>query len=238
LVSGCGESGKTPVASAPASTAPTTTQAPPASTSPTSSTPSPSSSASEQHSAPTGHHGKSEAAKARAREAFQSLANAKPAPKQTAAQRANSLVSDVRLASPAVPGGKLSSESTCNGADRSPALRWSNIPPGTSEIAVVAISATPVAGKLFFDWAVAGLSPNLHEIPAGQLPQGAIVGRNSYGSNGYKICPPAGAHETYVIDLYALPASLHLTTGFDPATLRTQALGSARHVGLLIASYP
>jgi hypothetical protein len=232
LAAGCGESSTTttPVASAPASTTPTVT----ASTD-TASVP------SKPAAAPAGHHGRSALAKARARAAFQSLASAKPTHKLTPAQRAQLPVSDIVLASPAVrttaAGSAIAREYTCDGADRSLPLRWKNIPPGTAEIAIFVLNTVPVDGKLFFDWAVTGLSPELEGLAAGQLPAGAISGLNGYGHTGYSICPPAGARETYVIAIYALPQHLAATPGFDPATLRAQALHTTRHTGLLIATY-
>lgn len=228
-LAGCGESsgGGTPAASAPASSTPAaSTQA---STSSTTSAPP---TRTQQSSASS----RQAAAKARKREAFQSLANATPAPKLTAAQRAGRPAADIELQSPTNRGGRLSAENTCHGADRSPALRWSHIPAGTAEIVVLALGVAPVAGKLLYDWALAGIPPSVHEITAGQLPQGAISGRNGYGGTGYKLCP--SGHETYLFAIYAVPTSLHPSPGFEPAALRAQAAHVARHTGVLIATYP
>ena len=90
----------------------------------------------------------------------------------------------------------LPAEYTCDGKGTSPALRWQGVPPGTAELVLFAMNIQPVEGKLFFDWAVAGLSPELEEIEAGKLPKGAVVGRNSFGKTGYEICPEGGAKRT------------------------------------------
>jgi phosphatidylethanolamine-binding protein (PEBP) family uncharacterized protein len=94
----------------------------------------------------------------------------------------------------------------------------------------------PVGGELFFDWAVAGLSPDLEEIEAGKLPKGALIGRNSFGKTNYEICPEGGS-ETYMFTLFALPKTLSPSRGFDPGALRKAALGVSGNVGLLALNY-
>ena len=76
---------------------------------------------------------------------------------------------------------------TCDGKNISLPFEWQGVPPGTAELALFAMSIQPVEGKLFFDWAVAGLSPDLKEIESGKLPKDAVVGRNSSGKTGYEI---------------------------------------------------
>jgi phosphatidylethanolamine-binding protein (PEBP) family uncharacterized protein len=130
----------------------------------------------------------------------------------------------------------LSAEYTCDGKGTSPALRWQGVPQGTAELALLVMNIQPVEGKLFFDWAVAGLSPDLEEIEAGKLPKGAVVGRNSFGKPSYEICPE-GSGETYMFTLFALPKSLAPAQGFDPLALRKEVAGLAGNAGLLALSY-
>lgn len=130
----------------------------------------------------------------------------------------------------------LPAEYTCHGKGTSPALRWHGVPPGTAELVLFAMNIQPVDGKLFFDWAVAGLSPGLEEIEAGKLPKGAVAGRNSFGKTGYEICPESGG-ETYMFTLFALPRKLSPSQGFDPIALRKAAGGSSGNAGLLALSY-
>jgi phosphatidylethanolamine-binding protein (PEBP) family uncharacterized protein len=157
----------------------------------------------------------------------------------SSAQRANAPVADISLSSPAIKQVGHSSTytiaraSTCQGADRSPVLHWTEVPAGTRELALFAISTTPVNGALYYDWAIAALNPKLTGLASGTLPSGAVLGKNSSGHVAYSICPATGKHETYVFILYALPKSLRPKTGFDPATLRHQAIAIARHSGLL-----
>src|SRR5262249_37698947 len=94
----------------------------------------------------------------------------------------------------------------------------------------------PVQGKLFVDWAVAGLDPGLTEIASGKLPKGAIIGTNGFGKRGYDLCPSEGG-EIYMFALYALPDSLAPEPGFDARELRKRILDVSGDVGLLPASY-
>jgi phosphatidylethanolamine-binding protein (PEBP) family uncharacterized protein len=169
--------------------------------------------------------------------------NSRPAPKLSAAQRANVSVADITLSSPGITqaGGRgqpvVARRYTCQGADTPPPLQWTGVPEGTKEFALFLLSTRPVHGRLFFDWAVAGLPGNLRALAGSGLPAGAIVGQNGFGRDGYSLCPAGGRPETYLFALYALPQKLSATTGFDPASVRTQAIGLAHHTGILFGTY-
>jgi phosphatidylethanolamine-binding protein (PEBP) family uncharacterized protein len=161
--------------------------------------------------------------------------------KITPQQRREATVANITLESPSSPSAArgtsaLSAKYTCDGTNTSPALRWQGVPSGTKELTLFAMNIQPVEGKLFFDWAVAGLDPALEEIKAGALPAGAIVGRNSFGKVGYEICP-TGAGETYMFALFALPKELSPANGFDPFALRKAVAGVSGNAGLLGMSY-
>lgn len=160
----------------------------------------------------------------------------------TPQQRKEVTVASMALESPSVQGASggpqvLPVEFTCDGKNTSPALRWQGVPPGTGELVLFAMNVQPVEEKLFFDWAVAGLSPELEEIEAGKLPKGAVVGRNSFGKVGYGVCPEAGSGETYIFALYAIPKPLSPSQGFEPLAVRKAVSDQAGNVGLLALSY-
>jgi len=145
------------------------------------------------------------------------------------------------LKSPSVPPPSsgpavLPAQYTCDGKNTSPALRWAGVPAGTKELALFAMNVQPVNGKLFFDWAVAGLDPELGEIEAGKLPEGTVVGRNSFGKNGYEICPQ-GSGETYMFALYALPQRLSPGRGFEPLAFRKAVSDVSHNAGLMALAY-
>lgn len=98
---------------------------------------------------------------------------------------------NIQLAS-SVKLDPISAHYTCDGANISPPISWDHVPSNTAEIDLFLFNLAPVNGKLFASWAVAGLSPKLRGLSAGQLPAGAIVGRNSHGQAAYSLCPPKG----------------------------------------------
>ncbi len=131
----------------------------------------------------------------------------------------------------------ISARYTCDGADTSLPISWSKIPPHTAEIEVFVFNFLPVGGKLFPDWAVAGLKPSLHGLSAGQLPAGAIVGRNGFGQTRYSICPAKGSNTRFAFLVYPVPHRIVVKPGFNANALREKALHSAEHAGLLAFSY-
>lgn len=164
-----------------------------------------------------------------------------PEPGITPQQRREATVASMTLASPSSQASNAGPQTlpatyTCDGKGTSPALSWQGVPQGTAELVVFAMNVQPVEGRLFFDWAVAGLSPELEEIEAGKLPKGAVVGRNGFGKTGYEICPEGGG-ETYIFTVFALPKKLSAAPGFDPSALRREVLGTSGNVGLLALSY-
>ena len=160
-----------------------------------------------------------------------------PAPATKAARTHLPKVGKLQLSSVAVTGGVLASRYTCDGSDVSPPLQISGVPPGTAELALDVLDLEPVNGAIYFDWAVAGLSPNLHSIAAGKLPPGAVVGVNSGGRTGYSLCPPKGKSVTYVAVVFALPHRLSAQKGFDAAALRREALLDANYEKFLVFAY-
>ena len=159
----------------------------------------------------------------------------------TAAEKANSAIADMTLLSPSFPMAEgiaaIPATYACDGAGATPALRWAGVPSDTQELILYVMNAKPVDGRLFFDWAVAGLDPHSEGLEAGGLPAGAVVGTNSFGKPGYEICPEAGGAETYVFALFALPKALSPEPGFDPRQLREETLALSGDVGLLTAIY-
>jgi phosphatidylethanolamine-binding protein (PEBP) family uncharacterized protein len=121
---------------------------------------------------------------------------------------------------------------TCDGANTWLPFTWSEVPSDAAELALFIVNIRPVNNALFIDWAVGGLSPSSHGIPAGSLPPGAVEGRNSFGQVGYSICPPKGTSEVYVARLVALSHPLHPQPGFDAQTFYVETEHAAKAVGI------
>jgi hypothetical protein len=152
----------------------------------------------------------------------------------------NLTIADMSLSSPSLPAGSggpapLTATYTCDGAGKWPTLSWSGVPAGTAELILYVMNVAPVEGKLFVDWAVAGIDPALTGVEDARLPKGAVVGTNSFGKRGYEICPEGS--ETYIFAIYALPRALSPQPGFDPRELREKILDVSGNVGLFSAAY-
>lgn len=143
---------------------------------------------------------------------------------------------DIQLAS-SVKLDPISAHFTCDGANTSPPISWSHVPSNTAEIDLFLFNLAPVHGKLFANWAVAGLSPKLRSLSAGRLPAGAILGRNSHGQVAYSLCPAKGPAVRYAFLMYALPKKIPVSPGFNAEALREKALHTAESAGLLGLSY-
>lgn len=66
---------------------------------------------------------------------------------------------------------------TCAGANVSPALRWTEIPAGTVEIAVTMESERPMRGpaRELVQWVMVGIDPNVTDIAEGTVLDGSTV---------------------------------------------------------------
>jgi phosphatidylethanolamine-binding protein (PEBP) family uncharacterized protein len=130
-----------------------------------------------------------------------------------------------------IPGG-LTSTNTCKGKNTSPEIAWTKVPTGTKELAVFAVNVQPVKGKLYVDWALAGIDPRIARLKASEVPAGAVRGRTSSGAKGWSLCPRNSKSETYIFSVYALSKSLSPKEGFDPINLRAKATPVTKKVGL------
>lgn len=114
--------------------------------------------------------------------------------------------------------GVIPKKYTCDGADLSPALTWSNAPTGTKSLALIADDPDAPVGT-WTHWIIWNIPPNANALPEGvpkdeSLKDGARQGRNDFKRIGYGgPCPPPGKPHRYFFKLYALDASLDLKPG-------------------------
>jgi Raf kinase inhibitor-like YbhB/YbcL family protein len=108
---------------------------------------------------------------------------------------------------------------TCDADDRSPALNWSDAPPGAKSLALIMDdpdAPDPAAPKMtWVHWVLYNLPASAGGLPEGvsadKLPAGTSEGLNDWKRTGYGgPCPPIGRHR-YFFKLYALDSVLHLT---------------------------
>jgi Raf kinase inhibitor-like YbhB/YbcL family protein len=121
------------------------------------------------------------------------------------------------LTSPAfAENGAIPKQYTCEGADISPPLQWSNAPQGTKSFALILDdpdAPDPKAPRMtWVHWVVQNIPASAQSLPEGAaqhgMPAGAMQGLNDWKRTGYGgPCPPIGRHR-YVHKLYALDTVL------------------------------
>jgi Raf kinase inhibitor-like YbhB/YbcL family protein len=104
--------------------------------------------------------------------------------------------------------GAIPSEYTCDGAEQTPPLAWSNVPPGTKSIAIHVEDVDAPSGA-FTHWLVTNIPPTQTSLePGAALPHGAMTAKNGKGATGYTgPCPPNGTHH-YHFRVFALDKTL------------------------------
>ncbi len=105
---------------------------------------------------------------------------------------------------------------TCEGADVSPPLSWTNPPEGTASVALIVDdpdAPDPAAPeRTHVHWILYNLPPSATTLQEGagaiENPHEALPGINDFGSATYGgPCPPVGRHR-YYFRLYALDVVL------------------------------
>ena len=128
-------------------------------------------------------------------------------------------------------GGYIPKRFTCDGADVSPELSWTNPPAGAQSFALIADDPDAPVGT-WTHWVLFDLPPTTRSLPEGvsklmdKLPDGGRQGLNDFGKIGYGgPCPPPGKAHRYFFKLYALDRKLGLKPGSTRARLE-QAMQS------------
>ena len=101
---------------------------------------------------------------------------------------------------------------TCDGKGINPSLVFKDVPKEAKSLAL--ISDDPDAPNGTWDhWVLWNIPPETTEILENSIPNGAVVGKNSWPVNANKYgapCPPSGSHR-YFFKLYALNTILNLS---------------------------
>jgi Raf kinase inhibitor-like YbhB/YbcL family protein len=115
-------------------------------------------------------------------------------------------------------GANIPRAFTCEGEDRSPALEWTDAPPGTKTFTLIADDPDAPVGT-WVHWVIYNIPGSAHALAGGvekkkQLADGSRQGRNDFRKIGYNgPCPPPGKAHRYFFKLYALSAELTLAAG-------------------------
>jgi Raf kinase inhibitor-like YbhB/YbcL family protein len=141
--------------------------------------------------------------------------------------------------------GKIPALHTCKGADLSPELHWSGVPPGTKSLALVVTdpdAPDPAAPRVTWThWLLYGLPPAATSLARGikrwELPPGTREGKNDWQAAGWRgPCPPVGRHR-YFFRLYALDEVTPDLGLPDRARLEQVLTGHVLEVALVFGTF-
>lgn len=137
-------------------------------------------------------------------------------------------------------GATIAKNFTCDGADISPELSWTDAPNGTQEFALIADDPDAPVGT-WTHWVLYGVKTDRQSLPQNvskvdELPNGGMQGRNDFRKIGYGgPCPPPGKPHRYFFRLYALDTKLNLKPGASRQELeqamKGHVLGQAELMG-------
>lgn len=107
-----------------------------------------------------------------------------------------------------VDGATVPGRQTCLGEGLSPALTWSNVPLGTTELALAVVDIDAQDAVYWLAYALPASETGLIE---GQLPAGTLEWTNDFGATAYEpLCPPAAETHRFRFTLYALNQQLEV----------------------------
>lgn len=115
-------------------------------------------------------------------------------------------------------GGAIPRKYTCDGANLSPALSWTDVPSRTQSLVLIVDDPDAPVGT-WTHWIIWNIPPQLSTLAEGVPPietlkNGARQGLNDFKQIGYGgPCPPPGRPHRYFFKLFALDALLDLKAG-------------------------
>jgi len=127
-------------------------------------------------------------------------------------------------------GGDIAKKFTCDGADTSPQLSWSDPPATTKSFALLVDDPDAPVGN-WNHWTLWNLPSSARGLPEGvskeaRLPDGSQQGLNDFRKTGYNgPCPPPGKPHRYYFKLFALDAKLDLKAGASKPELEAAIKG-------------
>lgn len=148
----------------------------------------------------------------------------------------------IRITSPVFQeGGEIPFDHTCDGANVSPPLQWTDVPQGTQSFALIADDPDAPVGD-WVHWVFYDLPPETSKLPFAvpnieKIPSGGTQGQTDFGTIGYGgPCPPHGEHR-YFFKIYALDTMLHLKPGATKKELLQAMQGHVLAEGQLMGTY-
>lgn len=127
---------------------------------------------------------------------------------------------------------------TCDGDNLPPPFEWSGVPREAESLALTLEDRDGPGGTLIH-WTLFEIDPVTDSLAPGEIPEGAVQGKNSFGKSGYVgPCPPEGdSRHRYVFKLYALKRPLTLGRAAAPSDVLAGIDETAIVGGELTATY-
>lgn len=143
-------------------------------------------------------------------------------------------------------GAVIPRQYTGDGQNISPPLRFEGIPSGAKQLALIVDDPDAPRKEPWVHWVLYGIPANTHELPE-RVPQsakaqqagGALQGKNSWGSVGYRGPEPPRGHGVhhYHFKLYALDSDLSLQPGLEKDALLSAIQGHILAETELVGTY-
>ncbi|MEZ4087158.1 MAG: YbhB/YbcL family Raf kinase inhibitor-like protein [Candidatus Gracilibacteria bacterium] len=136
--------------------------------------------------------------------------------------------------------GNVPSKYTCDGANISPPLEFSNVPEEAQSLVLI-VDDPDAPAKTWVHWLVWNIDPTSTGTEEGTVPSGlngqTVEGTTDFGQTGYGgPCPPSGIHR-YFFKLYALNAKLDLDASATKPDLEVAMEGHIIDQAELIGLY-
>jgi Raf kinase inhibitor-like YbhB/YbcL family protein len=124
------------------------------------------------------------------------------------------------------PGAVIPKRHTGEGADVSPPLAWTGLPPGTRELALTCDDPDAPQKEPWVHWVLYGIPTTLSELKE-DLKGVGVEGSNDFGRTGYGGPMPPQGHGVhhYYFRLYALNATLDGAPGWTKDRLLSEMKG-------------
>jgi Raf kinase inhibitor-like YbhB/YbcL family protein len=136
-------------------------------------------------------------------------------------------------------GAAIPIDRTCDGADRSPDLTWSEPPAATRAFAILVDDPDAPSGD-FTHWVAFNLPADARSVPEGVDLSGArgVAGSNDFGRVGYSgPCPPRGELHRYRFRVIALDARVDAPPGASRDAVSRAMNGHVVAEGILSGTY-
>jgi Raf kinase inhibitor-like YbhB/YbcL family protein len=143
-------------------------------------------------------------------------------------------------------GEPIPVDHTDDGANRSPALGWSEPPPGTREFVLIVDDPDAPTPKPWVHWVLYGIPADCRGLPEGVpavgeplKPRGSRQGKNSFGKLGYGGPAPPRGHGVhhYHFRLYAIDAPLNYPVGREKEQVLAGIKAHILAEGHLVGTY-